>query len=273
MGEFGCLGDECFQNLKVEGKMSVDNLAAEQKATLGSLDVIGVTNFADHVIVSADHNLTLTKGDLGLTEGSLGLTDGHLTLTAGNLSLTAGNATVNGAATVNGTLLGAPYLPTPVTIAHATLAVANQTLVSSNAAANEVNVPSGSIVLLLWTGAGDPRSIFLPVATKGYSFLLIIPQNIDGGAAKLTIEGPNAGTRLAQGSFIHTNHLSNNPVNRTIADAAGKVKIEIVGHADNGICGGGSTFRFHCLENDKWFVMADCQSDGDATEGELLFNN
>ena len=268
MGEFGCLGDESFQNLKVEGKMTVDSLETGTKgAELGTLTVLGQTSFADDVTVNATKNLTLTQGDLTLTEGNLILTDGDLTLTEGDLTLTDGNATVNG------TLLGAPYLPTPVTIAHATLAGANQTLVSSNAIANQVNVPSGSIVLLLWTGAGDPRSIFLPVATKGYSFLLIIPQNIDGGAAKLTIEGPNVGTRLAQGSFIHTNALRNNPVNRTITAAAGKVKIEIVGHAVNGICGGGSTFRFHCLENDKWFVMADCQSDGDASQGELLFNN
>ena len=271
MGEFGCLGDESFQNLAVQGKTKIG----------GTIEVIGHSNVdtvtakgnvliggnlaTTAITVAADDDVTLTKGDVDLTEGNVNLTKGDVNLTEGNVTLSDGNLTVAG------TLLGAPYLPALVTIPHALLAGNSQTLTAGVAGANQVNLPSGSILLLQWTGeGGNARSINLPFATKGYSFLLIIGNNIIG-AAKLTIDVPDAGTKIAQGSFLHTNHLNSNPDDRIINDAAGKDKIEIKGNANNGICGGSSTFRFHCLEANKWFVMAECQADGTGVAGELQF--
>ena len=276
MGEFGCLGDESFQNLKVEGKMSVDNLAAEQKATLGSLDVIGVTNFADHVIVSADHDLTLTKGDLGLTEGNLtltdgdlGLTDGHLSLTAGNLSLTAGNATVNGAATVNGTLLGAPYLPGVVVTLSQADVLANIVLKASGAAgAGQKDTPNGTIVLLEWTGAGAAASITLPPALPGYSLLIIQKTTHNTGTATLTLKAdPTGGAqKIMLGSVVQTQLTAQ----AVVADADYN-KIVITSHGANSRYSLGSMFKLHCLETNKWFLILECHGISDGSEGAIVF--
>ena len=284
MGEFGCLGDECFQNLKVEGKMSVDNLAAEQKATLGSLDVLGVTNFADHVIVSADHDLTLTKGDLGLTEGNLtltdgdlgltkgdlGLTEGNLTLTQGNLTLTAGNATVNGAATVNGTLLGAPYLPGVVTLSQADV-LANIVLKASGAAgAGQKDTPNGTIVLLEWTGGGGAASITLPPALPGYSLLIIQKTVHNTGTDKLTLKAdPTGGAqKIMLGSVVRTQLTAQ----AVVADADYN-KIEITSDNLHSRYSLGSMFNLHCLETNKWFLILECHGISDGSGGTTVFTN
>jgi hypothetical protein len=282
MGEFGCLGDEYLQTLKVEGKIKVDTLESGT-TQVGTLNVLGETTFADGVTVGADENLTLTRGDLALTEGNLTLTDGdlgltdghlsltegHLSLTAGNLSLTAGNATVNGAATVNGTLLGAPYLPGVVTLSQADV-IAPVVLVASGAGPGEKDTPNGTIVLLEWTGGGGAATITLPPALPGYSLLIIQKTTHNAGADTLTIQAdPTGGAqKIMLGSVVQTQLTAQ----AVVADADYN-KIVITSHGANSRYSLGSMFKLHCLETNKWFLILECHSAGGGNEGTIVFAN
>jgi hypothetical protein len=269
------LGDEYLQTLKVEGKIKVDTLESGT-TQVGTLDVLGPTTFADGVTVGADENLTLTRGDLALTEGNLtltdgdlGLTDGHLSLTEGHLSLTAGNATVNGAATVNGTLLGAPYLPGVVTLSQADV-IAPVVLVASGAGVGEKDTPNGTIVLLEWTGGGGAATITLPPALPGYSLLIIQKTTHNAGADTLTIQAdPTGGAqKIMLGSVVQTQLTAQ----AVVADADYN-KIVITSHGANSRYSLGSMFKLHCLETNKWFLILECHSAGGGNEGTIVFAN
>jgi hypothetical protein len=282
MGEFGCLGDEYLQTLKVEGKIKVDTLESGT-TQVGTLNVLGPTTFADGVTVSAGENLTLTKGDLGLTEGNLtltdgdlgltqgnlGLTEGNLTLTQGNLTLTAGNATVNGAATVNGTLLGAPYLPGVVVTLSQADVLANIVLKASGAAgAGQKDTPNGTIVLLEWTGAGGAASITLPPALPGYSLLIIQKTTHNTGTDTLTLKADPTGAaqKIMLGSVVRTQLTAPD----VVADADYN-KIEITTDNIHSMYSLGSMFKLHCLELNKWFLILECHGYADGSEGAIVF--
>ena len=280
MGEFGCLGDEYLQTLKVEGKIKVGILESDI-TEVGTLNVLGPTTFADGVTVGAGENLTLTEGDLDLTLGDLGLdegnltltdgdlllTKGDLTLTEGSLGLTAGNATVNGAATVNGTLLGAPYIPGVVTLSQAEV-LGNIVLKASGAGVGEKDTPNGTIVLLEWTGDGGDASITLPPALPGYSLLIIQKTVHNTGTDKLTLKAdPTGGAqKIMLGSVVRTQLTASG----VVADADYN-KIEITSHGAASRYSLGSMFKLHCLETNKWFLILECHAHGGGQSGTIVF--
>ena len=282
MGEFGCLGDEYLQTLKVEGKIKVGILESDI-TEVGTLNVLGPTTFADGVTVGAGENLTLTEGDLDLTLGDLGLdegnltltdgdlllTKGDLTLTEGSLGLTAGNATVNGAATVNGTLLGAPYIPGVVTLSQAEV-LGNIVLKASGAGVGEKDTPNGTIVLLEWTGDGGDASITLPPALPGYSLLIIQKTVHNTGTDKLTLKAdPTGGAqKIMLGSVVRTQLTAQ----AVVADADYN-KIEITSDNLHSRYSLGSMFNLHCLETNKWFLILECHGISDGSGGTTVFTN
>jgi hypothetical protein len=252
MGEFGCLGDESFQNLRVEGKVTVDSLETGTKgAELGALNVLGLAEFADDVTVAATKNLTLTQGNVILTEGNLILTEGNLILT-------------------DGTLEAPPHLATPVELNDA----------ACRAGVNLTQTGGGGTVadngaIVIFTFAGDVAGIIqLPPALRGHSILLIqATQHNHGNAATLTIK-PTGLHKFSKGSFIHTNverGASGTPAANRFAAAGTANTIVITGAANDSISGLGSTFRFHCLTAGEWFAQAECQADGDGTAGNIAF--
>tara|TARA_B110000285_G_C14937935_1_gene520530 strand:+ start:24 stop:833 length:810 start_codon:yes stop_codon:yes gene_type:complete len=268
MGEFGCLGDEYLQTLKVEGKIKVDILESGT-TQVGTLNVLGPTTFADGVTVGATENLTLTEGDLLLTKGDLTLTEGNLGLTLGNLTLTNGDLILT-----DGNVLAPPHLPTLVELDDVAIR-ATVNLTQTGGAGTIAD--NGAIVIFSF--AGDAAGIIqLPNAIRGHSILLIqATQHNHGNAQPLTIK-PTGLHKFSKGSFIHTNvergiwQAANGgaPVNR-FAAAGTANSIVITGALNDSISGLGSTFRFHCLVAGEWFAMAECQADGDGTAGNIAF--
>ena len=151
MGEFGCLGDESFQDLNVEGKTTVGG-NAELK---GRIEVNGNCEVGGELVVLEDSTL-----------GALNSTSGIFT----------------------GALLGAPYLPAIVTVTNAQV-LADMVLVASGAAgAAQKNAPNGTIILLEWTGTGGAATLTLPPALPGYSLLIIQKNEHSADTDTLTLK-------------------------------------------------------------------------------------